>query len=128
MPAQPRKEVIWVGSCRADLAAFPQGARRVLGFAHHVAQLGGRHADARPLRGFGGGGVLEVIEDYDRRTFRLMYTVRLGDRVYALHAFKKKSTRGVQTPKHEMDVVRRRLREAEEIHRRWLEDKAGGEA
>ena len=126
MPDRPRKDVIWVGSCRADLAAFPQTARRALGYALNVAQLGGKHPDAVPLKGFGGAGVLEVVEDFDRRTFRLVYTVRLGQRIYALHAFQKKSTRGIKTPQHELDVVRRRLREAEEIHRQWLDEQAGG--
>jgi len=127
MPSAPRKKVVWVGSCRADLAAFPPVARRTLGYALNAAQLGGRHPDAVPLKGYGGAGVLEVVKDHDRRTFRLMYTVRLGDRVYALHAFQKKSTRGIKTPQRELDMVRRRLREAEEIHRRWLESQAGGE-
>jgi phage-related protein len=92
-----------------------------------VAELGGKHPDAKPLKGFGGAGVLEVVEDYDRKTFRCMYTVRLQGRVYALHAFQKKSTHGIATPKRELDLVRQRLREAEELHRLWLDslDKEG---
>jgi phage-related protein len=125
MDSAPRKEVVWVGSCRVDLAAFPPVARRALGYALNVAQLGGKHPEAKPLKGFGGAGVLEVVEDHDRRTFRLIYTVRLAERIYALHAFQKKSTRGTKTPQHELEVVSRRLREAEEIHKQWLESNAG---
>jgi phage-related protein len=117
-----RKRLVWVGSCKEDLLGFPRDVRRVLGFALGVAQRGGKHPDAKPLKGFGGAGVLEVVKDHDRRTFRAVYTVRLGERVYALHAFQKKSTQGSSTPKREIDLVRQRLREAEELHRIWLEE------
>ena len=127
MDEPSRKDVIWIGSCRADLTAFPAPARRGLGYALNVAQLGGKHPDAVPLKGFGGAGVLEAIEDYDGNTFRLVYTVRLGDRIYALHAFQKKSTRGIKTPQHELEVVRQRLRKAQEMNRRWLASERGGE-
>jgi len=121
-----RKAVVWVGSCRDDLAEFPAPARRGLGYALNVAQLGGKHPDAVPLKGFGGAGVLEAVEDFDGNTYRLMYTVRLGDRIYALHAFQKKSTRGIKTPQHEMAVVRRRYGQAQEMHRQWLASQSGG--
>jgi phage-related protein len=97
----------------------------VFGYALHVAQLGGTHPDAKPLKGFAGAGVLEVAEDRTGDSYRVVSTVRLGERVYALHAFQKKSKRAVATPKLELDLVRRRLADAEELHRRWLEGTEG---
>jgi phage-related protein len=126
MPVPERKPLVWVGSCRKDLQAFPPPVQRVMGYALHLAQMGARHPAVKTLKGFGGGGVVEVIEDHDGDTFRLVYTVRLEERIYALHAFQKKSKRGISTPKKELDLIHRRLREAEEIHRRWLESEAGG--
>ena len=82
----------------------------------YEAQKGNKHPSAKPLRGFGGAGVLEVVEDHDGDTYRAVYTVRLAGRVYVLHAFQKKSKHGIATPKAEMDLVERRLREAEAFH------------
>ncbi len=128
MEEPSRKAVVWVGSCRDDLGRFPTEACRALGYALNVAQLGGKHPDAVPLKGFGGAGVLEIVEDFDGSTYRLMYTVRLGDRIYALHAFQKKSKHGIRTPRHEMAVVRQRYDQAREMHRRWLASHPGGRA
>ena len=88
-----------------------------MGYALYVAQAGGKHRDAKPLKGFGGASVLEVATDWRGDTFRTVYTVRLADTVYVLHALQKKSKSGRETPKPEMDVVERRLREAEAIAR-----------
>jgi phage-related protein len=111
------RKTVWVGTSLDDLKAFPREVQRVLGFAIRVAQQGGKHPDARPLKGFGGASVLEVVEDHDSDTYRAVYTVRFADAVYVLHAFQKKSRKGIATPKHEMDLVRARLRIAEVIHR-----------
>ncbi len=94
--------------------------RDAIGYALFVAQQGGRHRDAKPLRGFGGAGVLEVVEDHDGDTYRAVYTVRLAGRVYALHAFQKKAKSGIGTPKIEIDRIKARLRVAEERHAAWL--------
>ena len=122
-----RKPLVWVGSTRTDLKRLPAPVQRVLGYALHLAQIGEKHPDAKPLKGFGGAGVLEVVEDHDRSTYRAVYTVRLAERVYALHAFQKKSKKGITTPHNELETVRRRLREAEEIHAAWLKEKASNE-
>jgi phage-related protein len=114
--------LFWVGSTLDDLRDFPAGVKRVVGFALRQAQDGGKHVDARPLKGFGGAGVLEIIDDDDGDTYRAVYTIRFSDAVYALHAFKKKSTRGTSTPKCEMDLVRERLKRAEEHHSRWVQE------
>ncbi|MBM3547760.1 MAG: hypothetical protein FJX54_12475 [Alphaproteobacteria bacterium] len=80
-----------------------------MGYALYVAQSGGRHPSAKPLRSFAGAGVIEIVEDHAGDTFRAVYTVRFSDAVYVLHAFQKKSTRGIATPKREMDLIRSRL-------------------
>ena len=72
-----------------------------------------KHDQAKPLKGFGGAGVLEVVEDRMGDTYRAVYTVKIVDSVYVLHCFQKKSTRGIETPKHEMDLIRERLRAAQ---------------
>ena len=64
------KRLVWVGSCREDLRLFPEEVRLVMGFALYLAQAGGKHPDAKPLRGFGGAGVLEVVDDFDGDTYR----------------------------------------------------------
>ena len=98
-----------------------------IGFALYAAQQGGKHADAKPLRGFSGAGVLEVITDHRGDTFRAVYTVRLAGRVYVLHAFQKKSKAGIQTPKAEINLIKSRLKRAEEEHAAWLERRKGAE-
>lgn len=104
-----------MGPTQDDVRAFPDAARKLIGFALFRAQEGARHPSAKPLKGFGGAGVLEVVADSDGDTFRAMYTVRLRTAVYVLHAFQKKSAHGIRTPQHEMDLVRRRLAWAQHI-------------
>jgi phage-related protein len=110
------KPLIWMGSSHKDLKAFPAEVRHVIGFALFQAQMGRKHLDAKVLTGFGGAGVLEVVSDHDGDTFRTVYTVKLPGAVYALHAFQKKSKKGIKTPPAELDIVRKRLRAAEEHH------------
>jgi phage-related protein len=117
------KPVRWVGTSREDLREFPAEVRRNIGLALHYAQAGDKHPSAKPLRGFGGAGVLEVIEDHDGDTYRAVYTVRFQEIVYVLHCFKKKSKRGVKTPKHELDLIKDRLKRAEADYRLWREAK-----
>jgi phage-related protein len=119
------KPVIWIGSAKADLSSFPEDVKDSMGFALYVAQQGGKHGDAKPLRGFSGASVLEIVEDHSGDTYRAVYTVRLAGRVYVLHAFQKKSKHGIETPKGEIDLIRRRLKRAEEEHAAWLERQRG---
>ncbi len=120
-PHRPSRQLRWLGSSLDDLSAFPAGVKRSMGFALRQAQEGGKHPDAKPLRGFGGAGVLEIVEDHDGDTYRAVYTVRYSDAVYVLHAFQKKSTLGVSTPRRHMDLIGARL----EAVRRSREDGAG---
>lgn len=102
------KPVVWIGSTKANPCTFPEVVKDFVGFALFAAQQGGKHASTKPLRGFGGAGVLEVIEDHQGDTYRAVYTVRLAGRMYVLHAFQKKSRTGVQTPKAEINPIKSR--------------------
>jgi phage-related protein len=115
------KPVVWIGTSREDVRAFPDDVRRVVGVALRAAQEGGKSPAAKPLRGFGGASVLEIVDDFDGDTYRAVYTVRFGDAIYVLHAFQKKSKRGRETPANELDMIRRRLRAAEKVHGQRLE-------
>ena len=101
---------------KADLKAFPESVRRVVDYALYQAQVGLRHRDVKPLRGLG-SNVLEVVSRHDGDTFRAVYTVRFRSAVYVLHAFQKKAKQGIATPKPEIDLIRRRLRAAEQHYR-----------
>ena len=92
---------------------MPADVIDVFGFAMHLAQTGKKHEQAKPLKGFGGAGVLEVVEDHMGDTYRAVYTVKIADAVYVLHCFQKKSKHGAETPHHEMDLVRERLKTAQ---------------
>jgi phage-related protein len=109
------KPVVWVGSSRKDLREFPASVQDHMGYALYVAQLGGKHRDAKALTGFGGAGVLEVVKDYRSDTFRAVYTLRYAGTVYVLHAFQKKSKTGRETPRRDMELIQQRLRQAEKI-------------
>jgi phage-related protein len=87
-----------------------------MGFALYLAQSGDKHSSAKPLHGFGGAGVLEVVDDYDGDTYRMVYTVRFVGSIYVLHAFQKKSKRGIATTKHDVDLIRDRLEVARQLH------------
>ncbi len=109
------KPVIWTGSSRKDLRDFPDPVQDHMGYALYVAQLGGKHRDAKALTGFGGAGVLEVVKDFRGDTFRAVYTLRHAGTVYVLHAFQKKSKTGRETPRRDMELIQQRLRQAEQI-------------
>jgi len=109
------RPVIWVGSSREDLREFPEPVQDHMGYALYVAQLGGKHRDTKTLSGFGGAGVVEVVKDFRGDTFRAVYTVRFADTVYVLHAFQKKSKTGRETPRRDIELIRQRLRAAEQI-------------
>lgn len=109
------KPLRFVASSKKDLKAMPEAVQDTFGYALHWAQLGLKHADAKPLKGFGSAGVLEVVESAEGGTYRAVYTVKIADAVYVLHCFQKKSTHGIATPKPDMDLIRERLKMAEEI-------------
>jgi len=117
------KPLFWIGRSYDDLLACPTEVRRTFGFALGLAQQGGKFVDAKPLKGFGGAGVLEVVEDWRSDTFRCVYSVRFAGAVYVLHTFQKKSKSGKKTPKQEIDLVKERLKRAEEHYRQWNQER-----
>ena len=112
MPSN-EKPLEWIGSSHKDLMALPTDVRRLFGFALSLAQAGDKHDAAKVLKGFGGAGVLEVVEDDVGGTYRAVYTVKFAEAVFVLHCFQKKSKRGIATPKEEMGIIRARLKIAE---------------
>ena len=113
----PAKPLYWVGSSKKDLLELPERVVDVFGYALYLAQIGSKHDQAKPLKGFGSAGVLEIIEDREGNTYRAVYTVRLAGCVFVLRVFQKKSKRGVATPKRELDLIRERWKVAEQMAR-----------
>lgn len=108
------KPLFWLGSSRKDYGSFPDEVQDHVGYALYQAQCGEKHEDAKPLKGFGGAGVLEVVTAFDGNAFRTIYTVRFANAVYVLHAFQKKSKSGSATPVPEIELIRRRLKAAQD--------------
>ncbi len=109
------RQLEWVGSSHKDLMQLPADVRKSFGFALHFAQHGEQHPASKVLKGFGGAGVLEVVENDVGGTYRAVYTVRFEEAVFVLHCFQKKSKSGIATPKADMDVIRARLKVAEAL-------------
>jgi phage-related protein len=107
---------MWIGSSKRDLRAFPREVRREIGAALYAAQQGEMDPAAKPLKGFGGAGVIEIVARDPSGAWRAVYTVRYAEAVYVLHAFQKKSKSGIATPKQEIELIKRRLAEAWRIH------------
>lgn len=111
------KPVAWIGSSYRDFRSFPEAVQDGLGYALFRAQLGEKHESAKPLKGFGGASVVEIVEDHNTDTYRAIYTVKFRGVIYVLHAFQKKSKKGSKTPDTEIEIVRRRLKVAEEDYK-----------
>jgi phage-related protein len=108
------KSVEWVGSSYKDFVSFPAAIQQEMGHALYLAQIGRIHSSAKPLKGFGGAGIVELVEDDQHGSYRAVYTVKFESAIYVLHAFQKKSKKGIKTPREEIELVRRRLKVAEE--------------
>jgi phage-related protein len=111
------KPIVWIGSSDDDLCAMPEEVRSHMGYALFIAQQGGRHRDAKPLKGFGGSAVMEIVSNFGGDTFRAIYATRLIDAVYVLHAFQKKAKKGRETPRTDIQLIKTRLRDAERVSR-----------
>jgi phage-related protein len=111
------KPIIWIASSRADLRAMPQQVRKDIGQALYAAQQGETDPAAKPLKGFGGARVMEIVERYKGEAYRAVYAARFAEAVYVLHVFQKKSKSGIATPKPDLDLIRQRYAEAERHHR-----------
>lgn len=111
------RPLVWLGSSRRDLRTFPREVRREMGVALYAAQMGVTDPAAKPLKGFGGAAVLEIVAEDRGGTWRAVYTVRYAEAVYVLHTFQKKSRRGIATPRQDLDLIKQRLAEAGRLHR-----------
>ncbi|MDT0496645.1 type II toxin-antitoxin system RelE/ParE family toxin [Algiphilus sp. W345] len=120
LEAEALRPVSWIASSYKDYRAFPEPVQDAMGFALFRAQQGAKHDDAKPLKGFGGAGVLEIVTDHDGDTFRAVYTVKFANAIYVLHAFQKKSKSGRKTPAEEIELIRRRLKVAEADYQQQL--------
>lgn len=116
------KPLLWIVSSKRDLKKFPKPVQYNLGRALQTAQWGGKSDDAKPLKGFKGASVLEVVEDYDGDTYRAVYTVKFRRAVCVLHAFQKKSKKGIKTPKVVIDLIEERLAYASEVYEEWCQE------
>jgi phage-related protein len=112
-----QKPCIFIGSSRKDLKRFPAKVQNRIGYALQQVQEGDEPLSAKALKGFGGRAILELVEDFDGDTYRAVYTVRFAGVVYVLHAFQKKAKKGIATPRHEIELIKLRLRDAESHHR-----------
>src|SRR5215475_6053479 len=103
------RPITWMGSSREDLKTFPAQVRRDIGHALYTAQQGETDPAAKPLKGFGGSSVMEIVDRYDTDTYRAVYTTQFAGRIFVLHAFQKKSKKGVATPQKEIELIKKRL-------------------
>lgn len=119
MSQNEEKELVWVGSSKKDLSAFPEDVKDFIGFALDNAQFGDKHPDAKPLNAgkLQGKGIFEVVDRFDGDTYRAVYTLKLEGRIYVLHTFMKKSHKGKETPKHDIDLIANRYNTAIEIQK-----------
>ncbi len=107
------KPASWIGSSYKDFRNFPDPVQDAMGYALYQAQIGQKHGSAKPLKGFGGAGVLEIVADHVGGTFRAVYTVKFAKSIYVLHAFQKKSKSGIKTTIEDLELIQRRLKAAE---------------
>ena len=125
MPTKERL-LIWVGGSKKDLMALPTDVRKFFGHALDFAQRGDRHDAAKVMKGFGGAGVLEVVEEDSGGTYRAVYTVKFEEGVFVLHCFQNKSRHGIATPKEDMGIIRARLKVAQALTKELRDGKTIG--
>ena len=114
------KPLAFIGDSQRKLKEFPKDVKVIIGQALRTAQRGYTHADSKPLKGFKGAGVLEIVADYDGDTYRGVYTVKLAGVIYVLHCFQKKSKSGIKTPLKEVELVKKRLKVAKEHYNQFF--------
>jgi len=108
------RPVVWLGNSKRNIRGFPEGAQKLIGDELQLIQFGGMPKDAKPFKGIG-SGVLEIAVRYDTDAYRTVLAVQLGKKIYVLHAFEKKSRKGIETPKQDVDLIRKRYQEAKEL-------------
>ncbi len=120
------KPLFWIGSSRKDIQGFPEEVKDEIGHALQEAQYGLKPLSAKPLRGYGGATVLEVVEDFHTDTYRAVYTVRFEGVIYVLHVFQKKSKHGSATPQADLNLIKQRLQKAQAHYQDWQRDQRKG--
>jgi phage-related protein len=120
-PPVPRT-VVWMGNSKENIRGFPKGAQKLLGDELLLIQFGGMPKDAKPFKGVG-SGVLEIALRYASDAYRVVLAVQIGRRIYVLHAFQKKSKKGIETPKRDVDLIRKRYAEARGLAHGYEETK-----
>lgn len=113
------KSIDWIGSSKKDLLDLPREVRRMIGYSLELAQAEQDDDETKPLKGFGSANVKEIVKDDLEGTYRAVYTVQFKEIIYVLHVFKKKSKRGIKTPKHEIDLIKERLKMAQYLYKEW---------
>jgi len=108
------RPLVWLGNTIRNIRSFPQGAQKLLGDELQLLQFGGMPKDAKPFKGIG-SGIVEIALRYDKDAYRTVVAVQLGKKLYVLHAFQKKSKRGIATPKADVDLIKQRYKEATEL-------------
>jgi phage-related protein len=122
-PARFQRSVVWLGDSRKNLRDFPDGARKLLGDELQLLQFGGMPKDAKPFKGVG-SGVVEIALRYSSDAYRVVLALQIGRRIYVLHAFQKKSKKGIATPRRDVDLIKRRYAEARELAHEYEKAKA----
>lgn len=110
---ETQKQIIWMGSTRKKIQQFPDKVKKQIGFALYLAQEGQKHDTAKPFKGI--DGVFEIVSNYATDTYRALYATKIGNLIYVLHAFQKKSTTGIKTPKKEVDLIKQRFKQAQAL-------------
>ncbi len=117
------KPLEWIGNSLDDLKNFPEDVKQAVGYALYLAQCGEKHSSVKPLKGFRGTSVLEVVQNFDGDTYRAVYTIQFEDVVYVVHVFQKKSKRGIATPKPDIERIKTRLKRAREHHNQYYKQR-----
>lgn len=116
------RPVVWLGSSKKNIQDFPKGAQKLLGDELQLIQFGGMPKDVKPFKGIG-SGVLEIALRYASDAYRVVVAVQIGKRIYVLHAFQKKSKRGIETPRRDVELIRQRYAEAQELENEFEKKK-----
>lgn len=117
------KRLFWIASSKKDLLSLPAEVQDDFGYSLYLAQLGKKPDEAKPLLGFGGAGVLELVDNHDGDTYRAVYTVRFQEAIFVLHCFQKKSKSGISTPQQDIDLIKTRLKAAEKEYEKWTKNR-----
>ena len=108
------RSVVWMGNSKKNLRGFSEGAQKLIGDELQLLRFGGMPTDTKPFRGVG-SGVFEIAVRYDKDAYRTVVALQIGKKIYVLHAFQKKSKRGIATPKQHIDLIKQRYKEAQEL-------------